>query len=266
MALDMADHTKSHNVTRIKNPGIVFPYGNDMMNVENFNSFFGVGNHPAAGACEVVSFENCHAEFPVDFAVPCASWFMSKLDSKGGMIKIICKPVRVLGDVVIPVARALSSLSGHGLVGFLSKPFVPRLTGTKHGFLAVWVMPSFVLWGSEPAAAYLVDGERHEYLSAPALAGNGNPCPLLFGSSHISIVANTGKIEKSVNCWNPLRASLATTQPVMANVNAEKSVDWAISSQASKELDEGSTTRAWSPDRTVKPHERTAPEKGDDIV
>jgi hypothetical protein len=32
----------------------------------------------------------------------------------------------------------------------------------------------------------------------------------------------------------------------------------AISSQAAQECVEGSTTRAWSPDRTVKPHERAA--------
>jgi len=32
-------------------------------------------------------------------------------------------------------------------------------------------------------------------------------------------------------------------------------MDWAISSQASWEQDEGSTTRSWSPERTVKTHE-----------
>lgn len=33
----------------------------------------------------------------------------------------------------------------------------------------------------------------------------------------------------------------------------------AISSQAPQECGEGSTTSAWSPDRTVKHHERAAP-------
>lgn len=39
----------------------------------------------------------------------------------------------------------------------------------------------------------------------------------------------------------------------------------AISSRAIQECMEGSTTRAWSPDRTVKPHERATP-TGDDMV
>ena len=38
-----------------------------------------------------------------------------------------------------------------------------------------------------------------------------------------------------------------------------------IRSQATQECVEGSETRAWSPDRTVKPHERAAPQ-GDEIV
>ena len=38
-----------------------------------------------------------------------------------------------------------------------------------------------------------------------------------------------------------------------------------IRSQAVQEWTEGSETRAWSPERTVKPHERAAP-KGDEIV
>ena len=46
-----------------------------------------------------------------------------------------------------------------------------------------------------------------------------------------------------------------TTQLVMVNVIVKKDMDWAISSQASWEQDEGSTTRVWSPDRIVKPQE-----------
>jgi hypothetical protein len=46
-----------------------------------------------------------------------------------------------------------------------------------------------------------------------------------------------------------------TTQQVIANVIVKKVMDWAISRKAAKELVESSTTRVWSPDRTVKPHE-----------
>jgi len=47
-----------------------------------------------------------------------------------------------------------------------------------------------------------------------------------------------------------------TTQKEISNVKVIKSVmDWAISSQASWEQDEGSTTRVRSPERTVKPQE-----------
>lgn len=48
-----------------------------------------------------------------------------------------------------------------------------------------------------------------------------------------------------------------TTQLAMTNVNVLKNVmDWAISSQASWEQDEGPTTRVRSPNRMVKPQER----------
>lgn len=41
----------------------------------------------------------------------------------------------------------------------------------------------------------------------------------------------------------------------MVSANAENAEDWAISSQALQECSEGSTTRVWSPERTVKPQE-----------
>jgi hypothetical protein len=52
----------------------------------------------------------------------------------------------------------------------------------------------------------------------------------------------------TVNCWNA------------------KSKDMPISSQASEESVEGSETRSWSPDRTVKAHECSTPNRGEDIV
>lgn len=64
-----------------------------------------------------------------------------------------------------------------------------------------------------------------------------------------------------MNCWNPLRAAAATAYPETEGANAKNAVDWAISSQALQECSEGSSTRAWSPERTVKPHE-FAPREG----
>lgn len=48
-----------------------------------------------------------------------------------------------------------------------------------------------------------------------------------------------------VNCWKP---------------------EMVISSQADQEWAEGSETRSHSPERTMKTHERGAPQEGDDIV
>lgn len=48
-----------------------------------------------------------------------------------------------------------------------------------------------------------------------------------------------------MNCWKPLRAMNTTTELAMTAVNVLKSgMDWAISSQASRGRDEGSTTRS----------------------
>lgn len=50
----------------------------------------------------------------------------------------------------------------------------------------------------------------------------------------------------------------ATTQPAMVIVKAKKGMDWAISSQAPQEWDEGSTTSAYGPDRVKRHQERGA--------
>lgn len=49
--------------------------------------------------------------------------------------------------------------------------------------------------------------------------------------------------QNPVNCWKTLRAKDATTWLATTNVKAEKSLDWAISSQASLKKEEGSTIR-----------------------
>lgn len=56
-------------------------------------------------------------------------------------------------------------------------------------------------------------------------------------------------MENCVNCWEPLTLTAR-----------------AISSQAGQGCSEGSETRSWSPERTVKAHECAAPYRGEDIV
>lgn len=80
-------------------------------------------------------------------------------------------------------------------------------------------------------------------------------------TSRHSVVSDTVDMEKCVNCWEALRASQTTAWSARTSATVKKLADWVISSQAPQECGEGSTTRAWSPDRTVKPHER-APRKG----
>ena len=67
-------------------------------------------------------------------------------------------------------------------------------------------------------------------------------------------------LEKSVNCWDTLRALQATTQSVTTNVNAKNCRDWVISSRASEESVECSTTNEYYPERVMNRHER-APAK-----
>lgn len=57
-----------------------------------------------------------------------------------------------------------------------------------------------------------------------------------------SYVHNISYVGNSVNCWDALRAFIATTQRVISNVKAEKIKDWVISSQAAQKWVEGSTT------------------------
>src|SRR3990172_2762286 len=53
----------------------------------------------------------------------------------------------------------------------------------------------------------------------------------------------------------PLEPIAATAWLVTASAIAKDAKDWAISSRTAEESVEGSTTRAWSPERTVKPQE-----------
>jgi hypothetical protein len=60
-----------------------------------------------------------------------------------------------------------------------------------------------------------------------------------------------------VNCWKPLRAMNTTTELAIADVNVlKRAMDWAISSQASWEQDEGSTTRLSNLEQKKSPRVR----------
>ena len=115
------------------------------------------------------------------------------------------------------------------------------------------MMTAFVVCNAQatPFRFFAVNGESSETLSTPAFAGYDNPITLRFGCSHVASIQETWKkarIDQCVNCGNRL-----TVTPRQ------------IRSQAPQECGEGSTTRAWSPERTVKPHERT-PRKGRDSL
>src|ERR1700694_1824329 len=70
-----------------------------------------------------------------------------------------------------------------------------------------------------------------------------------------------------VNCWEVLNSRLNHNVTGNGERDGLKiKTDWTISSQATWEQVEGSTTRVWSPERTVKPHECAAPNVGEDIV
>lgn len=68
-----------------------------------------------------------------------------------------------------------------------------------------------------------------------------------------------------MNCWKPLRAMNTTTELAMTTVNVLKRVmDWAISSQASWEQDEGSTTRPSNLEQKNGPRVRECCVKGNE--
>jgi hypothetical protein len=73
-----------------------------------------------------------------------------------------------------------------------------------------------------------------------------------------------------VNCWDSLKPSHHNVagngkRDGLKSERISKS-KWEISSQVTKQLVEGSTTRAWSLSETVKPHERAATLRVEDIV
>lgn len=61
------------------------------------------------------------------------------------------------------------------------------------------------------------------------------------------------EVKNSFNCWKPLRAMDTTAKQVIASAKVKKNIDWAISSEAAKELVERPTTRKSNPERMKFP-------------
>ena len=186
---------------------------------------------------------------------------------------LACQPSRSVGFIgalqgvyFTPiVVRLMSYLKSHSLYGGVVaffKALIPRdIRFTKRSFLTVGVMASLVVGNAQASSVCLtsVSHGGEKVLVAPALASSH--CFLITHNNSPALPAYNIQVtrtvcEHSVNCWELLRAEVATTQPVKVNVNAKNTSDWTISSQATEESVEGSTTRLWSPDRTVKTHER----------
>lgn len=241
----MTIEAKRNDIERIENPGLVVLDVNDMVNLQHAVVAKVVANKSAMTAGVSVSFHDCAPKGGVCFVASLASRFVSELLRESTEVKVFRKPVRVLFGVVIPMRRTTLALAtdGRNLIG--SQPFVPNRNFAKLCLSAIGMMTALVFGNAQAAATFLVDRERAEFLAAPAFASDGDSVCLLFGDSHTSSIPDAGNIENRVNCGNPQQ--------------------WAIRSQASQEWVEGSTTRAWSPDRTVKPHER-ATRKGRDSL
>jgi len=250
------------DIGRIEYPCSVVLDEDDVMHIKQIGFFKLIRNKAAILAGKIIPVHDGESELGIRFVAALAPQFTSKLLSKCSMIKIVSKPVGVLFMVIIPVSRSGNPLSRDRLAGLFRNTLVPR--GRRTGLIlpAIGMMTALV-FGNAQAFTFplVVYGEGSEGLAAAALAGSGDTLALSFGNTHRSILPEAGKLEKDVNCWDTLRASFTTAWPVTASANVEKKEDWAISSQAAEESVEGSTTRLWSPDRTVKAHE-CIPRKG----
>lgn len=250
---------KSNDIERVKHPVSVVLDENYMMDLQKVRFEDTICNHSAFLASKVISFHNGSSESNVSFTSVYANTFFCKFSRESNMVKIFSKPIRMLFRIVSPVFSSRGTLPSNTRVGFFSKSFVPGgFSFFVKPFVASWMMALLVLGSTQAfALPLIVDRESVELYPTPAFAGDENSFLLFFRNTHVISITETSKLEKCVNCWDTLRITRATTQPVTANVNAKKRVDWAISSQAAWGQVEGSTTRPRSPERTVKAHERT---------
>jgi len=241
---------------------------NDMMDMQQIAFFRAIGYHAAILACVVVAFHNGSTERGVCLVAPLAAWLFAELISKFTEVKVFGKPVWVHFFLEMPMQLTCSSLACNFAGRLLRKTSVPRVAVK---LTHIWMVASAVkrdvkggstftlyfpviLWFI--AKLFPVNRERREYLSASALAKYINACSLCRGYAHFasplfwflpSNLTQTDKLDKWENCWNPLRASSTTARPVTANAMVKNGDDWAISSRATWEQAEGSTTNANGP-------------------
>ena len=245
MAFTMTGIAQGNNIGRIKNPVLVALDVFDMVDIQQVRFLDCVGNHVAICAGKVIALHDRAAELCVEF-IPYIA-FQSKLARVKNVIEVWREKIGILFRVEIPVIRATFSLIAYrGYSGFVQS-LVPRDIA-ELSFSAIRMMAALVFRNSQSAASILVNGERGKSL-ATAFADCNRSGSLSFGDRHSSSLPQAGKIENSVNCGNRL-----TVTPRQ------------IRSQAPQECGEGSTTRAWSPERTVKPHERAARKGRDSLV
>jgi hypothetical protein len=260
----MTQNAQGSDVGRIEHPASVYLDWDAMMRVEN--ATFGVvtGREVAFGASEVVALKDRKTEQGVSLIPALASRFDAELGSECAEVEILGEPIGVHGRVEVPVILSSPAECADGRMSFGSAK--SRIPGkgilSKLNLAAVGVMTAFVFGNAQAAATVFVDREGKESLLATAFAFDLNPVDLCLRNSHSNLLESrgsslphAGKLENSENCWNPLRADAATAWSAKTSANAENVSDWAISSRAAEESVEGSTTRAWSPERTVKPHD-----------
>lgn len=173
------------------------------------------------------------------------------------------------------VVRRMSGLKthlGNRRVVRFGQARIPSWKFPRLRLSTIGAVTALVFWNAQaPAFAFgTVDREGLKSPTATASAGNDDSIFLSFADTHNTLLGSvdfnpyTGNMEackQSVNCWDPLRANVATASSETISANAKNTVDWEISSQALQECSEGSTTRSWSPERTVKTQE-CAPRKG----
>jgi hypothetical protein len=149
--------------------------------------------------------------------------------------------------VVVRSMSGLISHLGNRRMVSLFESSVPSRFSPKIGFSAIGMMPNLVLPDLQLPINLGINRKWSKGFFTTALTNQRRSIKLSFGNRHIATIQDNwkkAKDKKGVNCWNILTVMPRT-----------------ISSQGSQECDQGSETRAWSPDRTVKPQERT-PRKG----
>ena len=245
----MTVEAKRYDIARIEHPCSVVLDIDDMMDLQK--RFLVIVHHAALLAGELVTHQYRSAELCVSLVTALASRLITILDSESNEVEVSSKPIWILIGIEVPMVNAAFPLAIDGSIGFLSESFVPNRPTRQLRFSAIRMVSAFEVRNSEaPAFGFqTINGKGGELLSAPAFANDFDASRLCLGNAHDfsftgERIAYSGKNEKGVNCWDPL-----TVTPR------------AISSQGLQECSHGSTTRAWSPERTVKPHECT-PRKG----